>query len=486
MHLVEDILLSIFKLLPPSSATTVAQASKLTYQLAMPTALSKIHLQDWCDWNPTGTIEWVKWLTSAHPYLPYPPCHYIKSLHTPYHSDILSTHVFTDKLLSKIPNLSELVVLNTGEQIDVFVCLLFIPTLTTLSMSSATIDNVLTGSIPVDITFQDWNILHSLILQLSKVPLLASLSLTGDEEENEHEEKELAHWDLIQELSIASPLLDLPYLKHLKLQQWQRSLVPPTSSLLHLSVYCHTTFEVLWAHTWHDLQTVEIDFMLDGDEEIFGESPPIDNYKNHSFSHIDFLEFTQKWYIPSRSATMYDFAELPHQLFHHIKSLSSLSFADLMWDDCEDELRCETFDAAARLKIRSLTFDHFYYPANGFEDILSTMPQRFSPIPLIHLSIRFVPDLFKDLAMDPLTACKRLGQKLAEFIPTLMVLELEVLDADDDEERVVQWWRIERREEVPRLEEIWSEVGEAAVQLIQRKAFKLQALEELFITRDVY
>ncbi|KAH9940951.1 uncharacterized protein BXZ73DRAFT_75465 [Epithele typhae] len=148
-----------------------------------------------------------------------------------------------------------------------------------------------------------------------------------------------------------------------------------------------------------------------------------------------------------------------------------------MWDDCEDELRCETFDAAARLKIRSLTFDHFYYPANGFEDILSTMPQRFSPIPLIHLSIRFVPDLFKDLAMDPLTACKRLGQKLAEFIPTLMVLELEVLDADDDEERVVQWWRIERREEVPRLEEIWSEVGEAAVQLIQRKAFKLQALE---------
>ncbi|KAH9917702.1 uncharacterized protein BXZ73DRAFT_105523 [Epithele typhae] len=513
MSLNHDIIHAVCTHLPPSSVVKVAQTSKTMYEVAMRPALATVHLQEWYNKNKTDALAWVQWLVSIHPYLPYPPCHYIKSLITPENPDLIP-HSVLQNLFSSSPGLSELVVLNSGENLHI-IHISFISKLTTLSLTSATLPSVATltpllselprlsslsvslqdGTIPSDITAEDWGILHSFILSLSKVTQLSSLSLSGYRSEYVQAlESELANWMAIETLGVQSPLLDLNHLKSLELCLWQPSLVPPTPSLLHLSVYCDRTFAVLWAHPLPHLRTIDIDFNLDPDFQY------VDNDNNRSFSHIDSLRFDETWFIPSTHAD-YQGGELPFKILNHIKSLASLSFIELWWEDYGDSLTvpCEMLTRAVELNVRSLTIKKFWNHSQcAFDVLLVTLTRRFSPVPLIHLSIGFSLDrLFEGLNMDSGTACKKLAEALAKAIPTLEVLQLQIVDLEEDEEEEEEeeekvkeqanvWWRIKRQDEVIHLEEIWSDVGEAAVGLIQSKSFRLEDLTDLFGRSGIY
>ncbi|KAH9914195.1 uncharacterized protein BXZ73DRAFT_106691 [Epithele typhae] len=457
------------------------------YEVAMRPALATVHLQEWYNKNKTNALAWVQWLVSIHPYLPYPPCHYIKSLITPENPDLIP-HSVLHGLFSSSPGLSELVVLNPGENLHI-IHISFIFKLTTLSLTSTTLPSVATltpllselprlsslsvslqdGTIPSDITAEDWGILHSFILSLSKVTQLSSLSLSGYRSEYVQAfESELADWMAIETLGVQSPLLDLNHLKSLELCLWQPSLVPPTPSLLHLSVYCDRTFAVLWAHLLPHLLTINIDFNLDPD-----------------FQYIDNDE----------DQADYQGEELPFAILDHIKSLAFLSFIELWWEDDEDSLTvpCEMLTRAAECKVRSLTIENFVEQSrSNFDVILFILAERLSPVPLIHLSIGFSVDLFERLNMDGQIACKKLAEVLVRAIPTLEVLQLEISEVQRKKDKMEGageanlWWRIQRQDEVIHLEEIWSDVGEAAVGLIQNKSFSLENLRDLFVKSGIY
>ncbi|KAH9910637.1 uncharacterized protein BXZ73DRAFT_83352, partial [Epithele typhae] len=174
MSLNHDIIHAVCTHLPPSSVVKVAQTSKTMYEVAMRPALATVHLQEWYNKNKTDALAWVQWLVSIHPYLPYPPCHYIKSLITPENPDLIP-HSVLQNLFSSSPGLSELVVLNSGENLHI-IHISFISKLTTLSLTSPTLPSVATltpllselprlsslsvslqdGTIPSDITAEDW------------------------------------------------------------------------------------------------------------------------------------------------------------------------------------------------------------------------------------------------------------------------------------------------------------------------------------------
>ncbi|KAH9910527.1 uncharacterized protein BXZ73DRAFT_108842 [Epithele typhae] len=474
MSLNHDIIHAVCTHLPPSSVVKVAQTSKTMYEVAMRPALATVHLQEWYNKNKTDALAWVQWLVSIHPYLPYPPCHYIKSLITPENPDLIP-HSVLQNLFSSSPGLSELVVLNSGENLHI-IHISFISNVATLTpllsklprLSSLSV-SLQDGTIPSDITAEDWGILHSFILSLSKVTQLSSLSLSGYRSEYVQAlESELADWMAIETLGVQSPLLDLNHLKSLEL--------------------------FLWAHPLPHLRTIDIDFNLDPDFQY------VDNDNNRSFSHIDSLRFDETWFIPSTHAD-YQGGELPFKILNHIKSLASLSFIELWWEDYGDSLTvpCEMLTRAVELNVRSLTIKKFWNHSQcAFDVLLVTLTRRFSPVPLIHLSIGFSLDrLFEGLNMDSGTACKKLAEALAKAIPTLEVLQLQIVDLEEDEEEEEEeeekvkeqanvWWRIKRQDEVIHLEEIWSDVGEAAVGLIQSKSFRLEDLTDLFGRSGIY